>query len=239
MVFQYFNCHPIHSKSFLKADYSIECWVGSYNSFLFYVILIGGLFTIGFPLSISLYIRKHRRELYTPKIQSRIGFLYGSFMKNAEFWEVHEIIRKTLLTGVIIYLQSRPTMQSSVAIMICMIACCTLNYYQPHKNRIVFWLAQLSFVITGLKFLSTVILLSAKEDEVESIGMLLICLDVIFFAGSLIGSLIAIYILWAKIKSIDNTKIIPVPSPEPTRQSKLKAEKAWEVETNTWGTKID
>ncbi len=52
MVFQYFNCHPIHSKSFLKADYSIECWVGSYNSFLFYVILIGGLFTIGFPLSI-------------------------------------------------------------------------------------------------------------------------------------------------------------------------------------------
>ena len=29
MVFQYFNCHPIHSKSFIKVDYSIECWVGS------------------------------------------------------------------------------------------------------------------------------------------------------------------------------------------------------------------
>ena len=48
-----------------------------------------------------------------------------------------------------------------------------------HKNRVVFWLAQMSFVITGLKFLSTVILLAAREDEIASIGMLLIVLDVV------------------------------------------------------------
>ena len=209
MVFQYFNCHPIHSKAFLKADYSIECWIGSYNSFLVYVIFIGGLFTIGFPLSVYLYITKHRRELYTPKIQARIGFLYGSFVKRAEFWEVHEIVRKTMLTGVIIYLQARPTMQSSVAIMVCMIAIATLNYYEPHKNRIVFWLAQMSFVITGLKFLSTVILMAANENEVESIGILLICLDLLFLLGSIIGSGIAIYLLWSKIKEIDSTKVVP------------------------------
>ena len=147
-------------------------------------------------------------------------------MKNAEFWEVHEIIRKTLLTGVIIYLQSRPTMQSSVAIMVCVIAIATLNYFEPHKNRVVFWLAQLSFVITCLKFLSTVILLAAREDEIASIGMLLIVLDVVLFVGSLVGSGIAIYLVWAKIKSIDKTKIMPVPPPPPTS----KAEKAWRVE---------
>eukprot|EP00944_MAST-04C_sp_MAST-4C-sp1_P013914 g13914.t1 len=167
MVFQYFNCHTVHSRSFLKADYSIE--------------------------------------LYKPKIQSKIGFLYGSFNRKAEFWEVHEIVRKTMLTGVIIYLQSRPTAQSSLAIMVCMIACCTLNYYQPHKNRIIFWLAQMSFVITGLKFLSSVVLLAAKGNEVESIGYLLIGLDIFFFLGSIIISGIAIYLLWAKIKEIDKT----------------------------------
>ena len=101
-------------------------------------------------------------------------------MKNAEFWEVHEIIRKTLLTGVIIYLQSRPTMQSSVAILLCMVSCCTLNFFEPHKNSVVFCFEQMSFVITGLKFLSTVILLAAREDEVASIGILLIGLDVVF-----------------------------------------------------------
>ena len=115
-----------------------------------------------------------------------------------------------MLTGVIIYLQSRPTLQSSAAIMVCMIAIATLNYFQPHKNRVVFWLAQLSFVITGLKFLSAMILQAAKEDEVKSIGILLIGLDLFFFVGSLVGSGIAIYLVWAKIKSVDSTKITHV-----------------------------
>ena len=50
-----------------------------------------------------------------------------------------------------------------------------------------------------------------------------------FFVGSLVGSGIAICLLWSKIKSIDSTKITPVP-PSPPPSSKLKAEKAWEVE---------
>merc|ERR1712146_569042 len=161
---------------------------------------------------------------YTPKIQSRIGFLYDSFVKKAEFWEVHEIIRKTMLTGVIIYLQSRPTMQSAVAIMVCMIAVATLNYYEPHKNRIIFWSAQMSFVITGLKFLSTVILMAAKGDEVERIGILLICLDLLFFLGSFIGSGIAIYLLWSKIKEIDSvsaTRVVPA-STDTLREVRVK-----------------
>jgi len=206
LVFQYFNCNLIHEKYFLKADYSIECWsaTGVWNVFLLYVLVIGFLFTVGFPLGMALYIRHHRKELYTPKIQSRIGFLYSNFTKNAEFWEVHEIIRKTLLTGVIIYLQARPTMQASVAIMVCSLACCTLNYFEPHKNRVIFWLAQLSFIITNLKFLSAVILVVAKDSvERENIGTLLISLDILFFVGSVIGTIMAIYILWHKIKEIN------------------------------------
>merc|ERR1711912_197909 len=54
MVFQYFNCHSIHEKSFLKADYSIECWAsGTWSNFLFYVLAIGSFFTIGFPLGMA------------------------------------------------------------------------------------------------------------------------------------------------------------------------------------------
>ena len=60
-------------------------------------------------------------------------------------------------------------------------------------------------------------------------GRLLICLDLLFFVGSLVGSGIAIYLLSSKIKSIDSTKITPVPPPPPP-PSKLKAEKAWKVE---------
>ena len=65
--------------------------------------------------------------------------------------KVHEIIRKSMLTGVIIYLQTRPTIQATVAIMISSIAIATLNYFEPQKIRVIFWLAQLSFIITNLK----------------------------------------------------------------------------------------
>ena len=154
---------------------------------------------------------------------------------------MHEILRKTLLTGVIIYLQARPLIQSNIAVMICLSACCTLNFFQPHKNRVVFWLAQLSFIITSLKFLSAVILISARDDtEKENIGFLMICLDLIFFVGSIIGTILAIYLLWSKIKEIDNmhktdalvnkkTKIVPLSETDQSI-SKTKAEKAWQVE---------
>ena len=230
MVFQYFNCNSIHEKSFLKADYSVECFAPEWNGFLIYVLFIGGAFTIGFPFAMAVYIRKHRKELYTAKIQSRIGFLYSSYTKKAEFWEVHEIVRKTLLTGVIIYLQARPTIQGIVAVILCLIACCTLNYFQPQKNRVVFWLAQLSFIITSLKFSSAVLIIAAKNSkERESIGLLLIIFDAIFFIGSILGTIIAIYILWDQIKQISKvkqvsgaSKIVPMDSHSINNEQILK-----------------
>ena len=59
-----------------------------------------------------------------------------------------------------------------------------LNYFEPQKNRVVFWLAQLSFIITSLKFSSAVVLIAAKNsEERESIGSLLIAFDAVFFIG--------------------------------------------------------
>ncbi len=51
------------------------------------VLLIGGAFTVGFPFAMAVYIRWHRKELYTAKIQSRIGFLYNNYTKkDLETW---------------------------------------------------------------------------------------------------------------------------------------------------------
>ena len=40
-----------------------------------------------------------------------IGFLYDRFNGGAEAWEVHEIVRKTFLTGVIVFIQD-PVLQA-------------------------------------------------------------------------------------------------------------------------------
>ena len=104
---------------------------------------------------------------------------------------------------------------ASVVVIICLLAVATLNYFEPQKNRVVFWLAQLSFIITSLKFSSAVVLIAAKNsEERESIGSLLIAFDAVFFIGSILGTVIAIYILWDKIKAISKktAKIVPTTS---------------------------
>jgi hypothetical protein len=214
-------------------------------TFLVYVLIVGVLFSIGFPLYTAWYIRRHRDDLYSPKLQSRIGFLYGSFTRNSEFWEVHEIIRKMILTGVIIYLQTTPVIQACVAILICLISSSILNYYQPHKNRVLFWLSQISFNITSLKYLSVILLVTSKNStEADNVGVLLISLDLAFFAGSIIASGIAIYIVWEKIHAISknnnnerkkvlNSKVYPKTINKNYKHSKRNGEKLDGEEMNS------
>ena len=210
-VFEYFNCHQIHSRAFLKQDYSIECNTGSYNIFLSYVLAVGLCFTVGFPLLVAFYLHHHREQLYSGVIQAKVGFLYTGYHKGAEGWEVHEIVRKTLLTGVLIYLQDRPLVQASVAVAICTLSCCSLNYFQPQKNRTVFWLCQISFIATLLKFLGAIVLYgSSSDEEKSSVGGLLIALDCFFFLASGICLFLAVHLLYKKIKNIDSkVKISP------------------------------
>merc|ERR1711916_32684 len=89
---------------------------------------------------------------------NRIGFLYDRFVVGAEFWEVHEMLRKGMLTGVLILIDDK-FIQAAVAIFVCLAACGTINYFQPHKNRIVFWGAEMAFVALALKYLGVVVLM--------------------------------------------------------------------------------
>ena len=45
-----------------------------------------------------------------------------------------------------------------------MVAVANLNYFHPHKNPILFWLTQLSFMTTGAKYVMA-LLLSAGNAE--------------------------------------------------------------------------
>ena len=97
-----------------------------------------------------------------------------------------------------VYLQDRPLIQATVAVMICAGAVGTLNYFQPHKNRIVFWLSQISFVTTLLKFLCAQVLVKSNRTEAEAIGTLMIALDCFFFVASAVGSFVAVHLLYKK-----------------------------------------
>ena len=74
-------------------------------------------------------------------------------------------------------------MQATTAVVVCALACCSLNYFRPHKNKVLFWAGQLSFFITLLVFLFTIILIAGAGMERGSnmfiIGIILIVLNIL------------------------------------------------------------
>ena len=97
-VFQYFHCHDIAGRSLLRADYEIDCTSDVYYSYMSFVIGVLMFFTIALPTVISYYLFHNRKNLYSTMTHQRIGWLYEPFVRGAEFWQVHDLMMKMILT---------------------------------------------------------------------------------------------------------------------------------------------
>jgi predicted outer membrane repeat protein len=190
-TFLFFNCHEMYGKYFMRSDYSIQCWDSDqFVLFAPYVFSIMLLFVVGLPAVICFYILKHRQRLHSPQVKERIGFLYERFNGGAEAWEVHEVVKKAILTGAIVFITD-PVMQATSAVVVCAMACCSLNYFRPHKNKFLFWIGQLSFMTTLLVFLFAIVLISAvgmrEESNMFAIGVILIALNLTMIVASIVS----------------------------------------------------
>ena len=218
-------------------------------------------FTVALPATISFYLLRHRQRLYTTSVFQTIGWLYDAYVRGAEFWQVHDVILKMILTGMLIYIPN--STRAATACILCTIACCNLNYFKPHKSKILFWLTQISFLITTFKYICAMIIQSMKngqssrrseEEEfgLDYVGILLISLDILFIISSLISIPMSFYLLHLKLKKIQlqldqkrkggegmvmskgkgNTKVLPTTTTM-TLLEKNNEEKSQDLKT--WG----
>lgn len=152
-------------------------------------------FIVALPTVISGYLFRNRKELYSSRVYQTIGWLYEPYVRGSEFWEVHDAVMKMILTGLLIYVP--PTSRAGVATIVCVITIANLNLYEPHKNRLLFWLTQISFMTTCVKYIMA-LLLSADFSESEDakdenvvIGVVLIAMDISFITMSVVSMLLA------------------------------------------------
>ena len=265
-VFQYFDCNDIAGKYLLRADYDIECDSNYYWQFSLAVGFVLINFTIALPGVISYYLIRHRNELYSTSVSQTIGWLYDPFVRGAEFWQVHDVLMKMILTGMLIYIPS--TSRAGIAVLVCIVACCNLNYFEPHKNKVLFWLTQISFATTASKYVVALLLSvnnsmestdAENEKEQQIIGTLLIVLDAFFLVSSVFAIFGSICVLRNRLNKIrendsirndiqsivsatralahDNTHVVPIRSSSGTLVEKEDDPK--DDETNTDETDID
>jgi hypothetical protein len=100
-LFYYFSCTTVGKMNYLVQDYSVDCWSTKYAVFAPYVVFMLVVFTFGLPLLVSGMLLINRKALYNPKVHAIMGFLYARFQKGSEFWEMHEVVRKCALMGLV------------------------------------------------------------------------------------------------------------------------------------------
>ena len=182
-VFQYFHFNDIAGRGYMHADYRILEDSDAWTAFLPLVALVLLVFTLGLPSMIGHYLWVHwGDELYSTSVVQRVGFLYSAYNRGAEFWQIHDVIMKMILTGLLIFIPSiaRPC----VGIHLMMGAITNLNYFKPHKIAEIFWLTQLSFAVTLTKYaiatlLQNMELQGASEESVLRLGLFLISWPVV------------------------------------------------------------
>ena len=205
-AFYYFDCHKLGDRYFLRQDYQIECSSPKWNAFLPFALGLLFGFALAVPVGLGLILCINRQRLHTPDVRQRIGFLYNRFVPGAEWWEIHEVVRKMMLCGLLVYL---PTLsRAASAILICLISVATLNYVRPHKNKFLFWASEGSFLLTACKYLTTIFAKAvSKTGQGTRDNMFLAYFLIIFDCLVLFGGLFVLVMIICMLRlDINNLK---------------------------------
>jgi len=152
----------------------------------------------------------NRKKLYGARMQAKIGWLYDPFHKGAEFWQVHDVTLKMILTGMLIYIPT--SFRAAIAAMITVVSIANLNYFSPHKNRTLFTLTQVSFMVTCFKYLTGLMIAASQKNRDKAnaddklFGYMLVSVDIIFMCSAVVATIMTIFIMKRKIKAVNEFK---------------------------------
>ena len=203
------SCHKICAdietkscRSYLRSDYSVECFTDTYNNFavLAFVMLF---YVVGFPLvTLFLLWRYHPKEAQSNfsdqegnEVQAALSFLYENYCPSSWFWEVLELVRKIILTSVLVLIGSESRTDLGVASIMSGLYTVLFVSYKPINDRFEHWL-QLTSLLATCANMNIGLLLKIPEENispgiktgVEGIGITALLISVnVFVLGMIVG----------------------------------------------------
>ena len=191
-AFQWIDCRPVGETWYMHVDYSMDCDSAEYHGLspLAWTVIV--VFSVGMPLLLGIFLFRERKTLRTPVTVSKIGWMYSRYTLGSEWWDVHEVIRKLFLTGVLLVFRD-PIMQIPIAIGIQLFSLTFLDRFHPHKSKLVFAIALIAYCATLMKYVSALQLqaLSGATDAVQlQVGWWLVAMDVIVLFAAVVAMLL-------------------------------------------------
>jgi hypothetical protein len=191
-VLQTFACEPFATgESFLRADYSVQCYTASHKLYIMYAGFMTALYPFGIPLLYAAVLHRERRLAWqtqhaavsyappTDKLASS-DFLWEPYRPKVFYWEVLECMRRLLLTGLLAFILPGTAGQSAVACTLAFFTILIYCFVHPHKSRadtVGYTLSAAIIFVTMFASLLTQAEYTDNESE-HVISLLLIVLNV-------------------------------------------------------------
>jgi hypothetical protein len=189
VFFQTFNCRPIDSIEYHTKDLSIECASDKHLRAELMATAMVWLFSFGLPLVYLSLLIPHRRELVSSSAQASIttnagsaqqkpfeimSFFYRDYKPRFYYWEVVEVVRKLLLTGVLVTFQKGTAIQTVAAMSIIMLHIVLLVHYKPYRRTKHNLIAIFCYVMMLFVFFAG-LLLAMKVRGLDLFHLIAIC----------------------------------------------------------------
>jgi len=182
-----FRCHrlqisPTETRSYLYADYSIECYEGSYNMYMILALVGVLLYPIGIPAFFIAKLRGYSKVsvnglpmtedpgalpmLKDPVVEEAWGAMYARFKLEFYWYETSEMARKLLVGSITMFIEPGSATQIIAAIAANTFFMIMIMYCWPFKTYDDNMLMTISLVATTITLFGALII-SAQLDLLD------------------------------------------------------------------------
>ena len=185
-IFRTFICddEAIPGKSFLRSDYTIECYDSRHTVYRVYASIMILVYPIGIPLAYIALLFPYRNILHPVGVDNKsvsrsqrfddlkvlpFKFLWRDFRPHMYYYESIECIRRILLTGLLVFIRPGSSVQTIFAVLLAFICLVGFEVSRPHINPFDTWTYRMGTVIV---FLTNYMGLLIRVQEDFSSGML-------------------------------------------------------------------
>ena len=92
----------------------LQCYTREWAGYALYALIMAILYVVGVPLVLSYLLFRRRKTLFgagSDDTQRDFGFLYLAYGPSAPFWEVEELLRKLILSAIVVLFDSGSPLQ--------------------------------------------------------------------------------------------------------------------------------
>lgn len=196
-LFQMFSCETLEDgREFLRADYSIQCTSDKHKALQGYSVFMLIMYVIGIPAAYSVIIYKNRLSFDDDNVASS---LWNSYRPGARYFEIIELLRRVMMTGVIVFIYPDSAPQVAVTLIfavVFIVISMTINPYAEKSSNVLSTVGHLIvFFTVYISLLYKVDLSDENSDSQDAFAYVIVIVHLLLFFSIFIE-------LWCSIRGV-------------------------------------